>query len=116
MRSRKIGNPYITLFPKTDGPFAKLYPRYILAGAMNEILTVAEAAKFLGKHPGTIRRWIISKKLKARKISAGGTGVFVLLKNDLLEFSIAEMVASEHNLKKVSKKRMTPTAQESFPI
>ena len=83
---------------------------------MQEIITVEEAAHFLNKHPGTIRRWILSKKLKARKISAGGTGVFVLLKNDLLEFSIANMVASERLEKHAAKKSVPSTTQESFPI
>ncbi len=83
---------------------------------MNEILTVTEAAQFLNKHPGTIRRWIVAKKLKARKISAGGTGVFVILKNDLLEFSIANMVSAERKEKKIHTKAPPPSAQESLPI
>jgi excisionase family DNA binding protein len=85
--------------------------------AMNEILTVAEAAQFLNKHPGTIRRWIIAKKLKAKKIPAGGTGVFVILKTDLLEFSIAKMVRAERIAKKEMKSAITPdSGQESLPI
>jgi len=56
---------------------------------VKEILTVSEAARFLKKHPGTIRRWIERKILTARKISAGGTGVFVILKNDLLELAVS---------------------------
>ena len=84
---------------------------------MNEILTVAEAAQFLNKHPGTIRRWIIAKKLKAKKIPAGGTGVFVLLKTDLLEFSIANMVKAEKKAKKETKVTALPySGQESLPI
>lgn len=85
---------------------------------MNEILTVAEAARFLNKHPGTIRRWILSKKLKARRIPAGGTGVFVLLKTDLLEFSIEKMMHSERKTKKETKVAKTPTSsgQEALPI
>jgi excisionase family DNA binding protein len=83
---------------------------------MNEILTVSEAAAFLKKHPGTIRRWILDKKLKSRKIPAGGTGVFVILKNDLLEFSISTMVKAERKEKKVKKVSQSPSGQESFPI
>lgn len=83
---------------------------------MNEILTVAEAAGFLNKHPGTIRRWILAKKLKARKIPAGGTGVFVILKTDLLEFSIAKMVKAEKKTKKEAKVAAPPSGQESLPI
>jgi excisionase family DNA binding protein len=85
-------------------------------GCMNEILTVQEAASFLKKHPGTIRRWIISKKLKARKIPAGGTGVFVILKTDLLEFSIAKMVRAERKEKREAKKVTPPSGQETLPI
>jgi len=83
---------------------------------VNEILTVQEAAQFLNKHPGTIRRWIIAKKLKARKIPAGGTGVFVILKTDLLEFSIAKMVRAERRMKKEAKTPPPPSGQESLPI
>lgn len=83
---------------------------------MNEILTVAEAAEFLKKHPGTIRRWIIAKKLKARRIPAGGTGVFVILKNDLLEFSIAKMVRAARKVKKEVKVEAPPSGQETLPI
>lgn len=83
---------------------------------MNEILTVQEAAQFLHKHPGTIRRWVISKKLKARKIPAGGTGVFVLLKTDLLEFSIEKMVRAERKVKKAVKKESPSSEQETLPI
>ena len=85
-------------------------------GTMNEILTVSEAAQFLKKHPGTIRRWIIAKKLRARRIPAGGTGVFVLLKTDLLEFSIEKMVRAEHKTKKETKVAVLPSGQESLPI
>jgi len=86
---------------------------------MNEILTVTESAAFLRKHPSTIRRWILTKQLKAKKIPAGGTGVFAILKTDLLEFSITAMVRAERKEKKVHKKispPSPPSGQESFPI
>lgn len=83
---------------------------------MNEILTVQEAAHFLKKYPGTIRRWILSKKLKARRIPAGRTGVFVILKTDLLEFSIEKMVRQESKAKKEIKKAAPPSNQESLLI
>jgi excisionase family DNA binding protein len=84
---------------------------------VNEILTVAEAAQFLRKHPGTIRRWILAKKLKAKKIPAGGTGVFAVLKTDLLEYSIEKMVRAEHKVKKeVKTVAAQSTGQESLPI
>lgn len=86
---------------------------------MNDILTVQEAAQFLHKYPGTIRRWITSKKLKARRIPAGGTGVFVILKTDLLEFSIGNMVRAERaeqHAKKEAKKIIPPSNQEPLLI
>lgn len=79
---------------------------------MQEILTVAEAAAYLKKHPTTIRRWIIGKRLKARKISAGGEGVFVLLKTDVLEFAVFAMA----RLERKAKKQMKATTQEELPI
>ncbi len=85
-------------------------------GTMNEILTVSEAAQFLRKHPGTIRRWIVAKKLKAKKIPAGGTGVFVILKTDLLEYSIEKMVKADRKVKKEPKVTPPSSGQESLPI
>lgn len=84
--------------------------------AVNEILTVAEAAQFLRKHPGTIRRWILAKKLRAKKIPAGGTGVFVILKTDLLEYSIEKMVKADRKAKKETKIVIPSSGQESLPI
>jgi hypothetical protein len=84
--------------------------------AVNEILTVVEAAQFLRKHPGTIRRWILAKKLKAKKIPAGGTGVFAILKTDLLEFSIEKMVRAERKAKREVKVTAPPSGQETLPI
>ncbi|MBU1326943.1 helix-turn-helix domain-containing protein [Patescibacteria group bacterium] len=84
---------------------------------MNDILTVKEAAQFLKKYPGTIRRWIIKKKLRARKIEAGGSGVFVILKNDLLEFALFEAVRKESGRKPSPKHPETPpSAQVQLPI
>lgn len=84
---------------------------------MQEIMTVAEAAAYLRKHPTTIRRWIISKKLKARKVAAGGEGVYVLLKTDLLEFAVTKMVKEESRAKKTTKSTAPPSnGQETLPI
>jgi hypothetical protein len=55
---------------------------------MDDILTVSEAARFLGKNPGTVRRYIISGLLRGKRISAGGSGVYVLLKSDVLEWIV----------------------------
>ena len=56
---------------------------------MNDIVTVEEAATFLHKHPDTIRRWIETKKLKARHLSAGGHGIYPILRSDLLELIVS---------------------------
>lgn len=56
---------------------------------MNDIITVDEAARFLHKHASTIRRWIETKKLKARHLSAGGHGIYAILRSDLLEVAIS---------------------------
>ncbi|MBI5019319.1 helix-turn-helix domain-containing protein [Candidatus Gottesmanbacteria bacterium] len=56
---------------------------------MQDIVTVDEAATFLHKHPDTIRRWIETKKLKARRLSAGGHGIYAILRNDLLELIVS---------------------------
>lgn len=56
---------------------------------MNDIVTVEEAATFLHKHPDTIRRWIETKKLKARHLSAGGHGIYAILRSDLLELIVS---------------------------
>jgi excisionase family DNA binding protein len=82
---------------------------------VNDILTVQEAALFLKKHPGTIRRWIFDKKLKAKRIPAGGTGVYVILKTDLLEFAIEKMVHAERTEHK-TKNVTPPSNQESLLI
>lgn len=84
--------------------------------AVNEILTVAETASFLKKHPHTIRRWILAKKLPAKKIAAGGSGVFAILKNDLLEYVISQSV-KQKSVKKVRKPSpVRPSIQEELPI
>ena len=84
---------------------------------MQEIMTVAEAAAYLRKHPTTIRRWIISKKLKARKVAAGGEGVYVLLKTDLLEFAVTKMVKEESRARHASKPAFPRSSgQEELPI
>jgi hypothetical protein len=77
---------------------------------MNDILTVEETALFLHKHPVTIRHWILDKKLKARKISAGGTGVYVLLRNDILEYIVAESFKE----KSVKPKKIKPLKNQPF--
>lgn len=83
---------------------------------MKDILTVEETAAFLHKHPVTIRHWILSKKLKARKISAGGTGVYVLLKNDVLEYMVTESITEKLNTPKKSKPANKPSPQVELPL
>jgi hypothetical protein len=83
---------------------------------VKNILTVEETASFLHKHPVTIRHWIVSKKLKARKISAGGTGVYVLLRTDVLEFVVGE--SFREKLGKTQKTKRAPKLpqQAQLPI
>lgn len=85
-------------------------------GRMRDIFTVSEAASFLHKHPDTIRSWIKNKKLKARKISAGGEGVFVILRSDLLELVVTESFKekSKTSLKKKSPKRSSSQEKLRF--
>lgn len=58
---------------------------------IKDILTVKEAAKVLKKHPGTIRRWIREKKLPAKKLS-GKYGIYLIFRNDILEFMIQSLM------------------------
>jgi hypothetical protein len=83
---------------------------------MKDILTVAETASFLKKHPDTIRNWIITKKLKARKISAGGKGVYVLLRTDVLEYIVTESYKKVNNETKKTRDIINPSSQVKLPI
>lgn len=67
---------------------------------MKEILTVSETARFLHKHPDTVRRWIERKILPARKIASGGKGVFAILKNDLLELAVSIVLRHQPRVRK----------------
>lgn len=58
---------------------------------MKDYLTVKEAAKYLKKHPATVRRLIHSRKLKAQKI-AGKYGVYLIDRSDLLEFMMSKVI------------------------
>jgi len=79
---------------------------------MNDIVTVEEAAQFLHKHPGTIRRWIETKKLKARHLSAGGHGIYAILRNDLLEL----MVSGSLEVKEKVSHPQIPSNQRVLPL
>jgi excisionase family DNA binding protein len=59
---------------------------------LKNILTVKEAAKVLKKHPGTIRRWIKEKRFPATKLS-GKYGLYLITREDLLEFMIQGLMA-----------------------
>ena len=54
-------------------------------------MTVKEAAKYLKKHPATIRRFIRSRKLKATKL-AGKFGIYIIDRSDLLEFMMSKVM------------------------
>jgi len=58
---------------------------------IKDILTVKKAAKVLKKHPGTVRRWIREKKLPAKKLS-GKYGIYLISRNDVLEFMIQSLM------------------------
>lgn len=58
---------------------------------MKDYLTVQQAAKYLKKHPGTIRRWIRDKKLKAEKLG-GKYGIYVIGRSDLLEYMMGKVM------------------------
>ena len=79
---------------------------------MNDIVTVEEAAQFLHKHPDTIRRWIESKKLKARHLSAGGHGIYAILRSDLLELVVSGSLAARE---KAHHPKVTGT-QKALPL
>lgn len=80
---------------------------------MKDIITVEEAARFLRKHPSTIRRWIETKILKARHLSAGGHGIYVILRTDLLEVVVSGKVEKES----AKPKKTTPDIrQKSLPF
>jgi excisionase family DNA binding protein len=59
---------------------------------LKNILTVQETAKMLKRHPGTIRRWIRDKKLPATKLS-GKYGIYLITREDILEFMIQGLMA-----------------------
>jgi len=79
---------------------------------VKEILTVSETARFLQKHPCTIRRWIERKILPARKIAAGGKGVFVLLKHDVLEFAVSTVL--KHKTRNEKDAKQFPSGQRKL--
>jgi excisionase family DNA binding protein len=58
---------------------------------MKDYLTVKEAAKYLKKHPATVRNFIKKRKLKAKKL-AGKYGIYLIDRSDLLEFMMSKMM------------------------
>lgn len=83
---------------------------------MNEIVTVEEAATFLHKHPGTIRRWIEVGKLKARHLSAGGHGIYAILRSDLLELMVAGDIEEKEKAKHAPHHKEPPSPQRPLPL
>jgi hypothetical protein len=80
----------------------------ILRLAVNDIVSINEAAQFLHKHPDTIRRWIEQKKLKARHLSAGGYGIYAILRTDLLELIISNTMKEKEKVKHVVSQDISP--------
>lgn len=58
---------------------------------MKDFLTVKEAAKYLKKHPATVRRLIRKRKLKAQKL-AGKYGIYLIDRSDLLEYMMSKVM------------------------
>lgn len=83
--------------------------------AVKDIITVIEAAQFLHKHPDTVRRWIETKKLKARRLSAGGHGIYAILRSDLLELVISESIEGKEKAKQTLP-RTVSSAQRPLPL
>lgn len=83
---------------------------------MKDIVTVEEAATFLHKHPDTIRSWIEGGKLKARHLSAGGHGVYAMLRSDLLELVVAEAIEKKEKAKRKPKVRAQKSPQVKLPL
>ena len=82
---------------------------------MKDIVTVEEAAQFLHKHPDTIRRWIEHNILKARHLSAGGHGIYAILRSDLLELAVSESIGEKEKVKNVLHPKVS-TAQRTLPL
>lgn len=83
---------------------------------MNDIVTVEEAAIFLHKHPGTIRRWIEGGKLKARHLAAGGHGIYAILRSDLLELIVAKTIEDKEKTKHAPIHTDLPSPQVQLPL
>jgi len=83
---------------------------------VKEIVTVKEAAAFLRKHPDTIRHWIETKVLRARKLSAGKNGIYAIARNDLLELMVSGTIEQKFKEKKKKKTRAAKTLQVQMPI
>lgn len=79
-------------------------------------MTVGEAARFLHKHPGTIRRWIEEKKLKARHLSAGGHGIYAILRSDLLEHVVTQTIEEKEKAKHAPPHKEPPSPQVTLPL
>jgi excisionase family DNA binding protein len=66
---------------------------------VKEYLTVKEVAKYLKKHPASVRRLIRARKLKAQKL-AGKYGVYIVTRSDLLEFMMSKVMSEANDLKR----------------
>lgn len=89
-----------------------MYHAYdILQAAVKDILTVEEVARFLRKHPDTIRRWIEEHKLRARKLSAGGHGIYAILRSDLLELAITQTMNRQERRRQKKIRQQDPQRQ-----
>ena len=83
---------------------------------MEQILTVGETAAFLKKHPDTIRKWILAKKLPARKLPVGKNGIFVVLRTDLLEVLVSRSIEEKGQNKLAKHRQKVETPQIKLPM
>jgi excisionase family DNA binding protein len=58
---------------------------------VKDYLTVKEAAKYLKRHPATVRSLIKKRKLKAQKL-AGKFGIYLIARADLLEYMMSKVI------------------------
>jgi len=68
----------------------KLASIWYTSGKVEDFLTVKEAAKQIRKSPSTVRLLIRKRKMKAVKL-AGKFGVYIIPRNELLNYQMTKM-------------------------
>jgi len=73
---------------------------------VKDYLTVKEVARYLKKSESTIRRLIRGRKLRATKL-AGKFGVYIIDRNDMLEYMISgSLLQTKSMIKKFDTKQV----------